>query len=689
MTRSMDTTASGQKPKPSGRVGGERRLSVVHPPELTTAIALDPGHLVLGREGDGAARLPHRTVSRRHAELLWDPDAGMHRMRDLDSHNGTWIDGRRIASDPTAIIDGTVLRLGDVLLVYEASRTVAPDAPSVSSDAIPGESFAARLLRSEVGRAAPDPSPVLLVGDTGTGKESIAREIHRLSGRTGALVAVNCAALARELVEAQLFGHMRGAFTGAADSQPGLFRAADEGTLFLDEIGELPLDLQPKLLRAIQESEIQPVGAARPIKVDVRIVAATNRDLAADTDSGAFRRDLYARIALWEIRVPPLRARRRDLLAWMDILHRGWRSRRGSSRALELDPDAAEALLLAPWTENLRGVERLIHMIGTELDCRAIGLEDLPDWVLGRVAAAEPEAVEEAAEARRQTPSPDELSEVLALYGGSIRATARHFAPRPPPDLPLDRGVRAQGEEGGVVTRSSRAAAHSTGGLMNRSSGAASGAGTGTAGARTRSRRERGRCRRGRGAGSGATVAGGSGVAATPASTAAVSRTGARSEAAGRTSVPVAGAGGAGRGWAPSVRDHSATAIIAAATSPAAIQIRPLRCASAGGATAGLDGEVIVRSLTAIGSRTAGSAGGGAAGGCASARWLDPASMAAFAGGRRTCSAAAASASRTTPALWKRCPGSLRRSRRITLSNTGGAPLSGRGASWTCAIIIE
>jgi transcriptional regulator with GAF, ATPase, and Fis domain len=432
MSESIDTTASGQKPKPTGRPGGERRLSVVYPPELVGAIRLEEDEVVLGRECDGAGRLVHRTVSRRHAELAWDAGAGMHRVRDLGSHNGSSVDGRSIAGDPTAIMDGTVMRLGDVLLVYEATRTAVPDSPWVSNAAIPGESFAARLLRSEVARAAPDPSPVLLVGDTGTGKESIAREIHRLSDRSGELVALNCAALARELVEAQLFGHVRGAFTGAADSQPGLFRAAHEGTLFLDEIGELPLDLQPKLLRAIQEREIQPVGAAHPVKVDVRIVAATNRDLAADTDSGAFRRDLYARIALWEIRVPPLRARRRDLLAWMALLHQAWRSRRaGPPQALVLDPDAAEALLLAPWTENLRGVERLVHMIGTELNGGAIGLEDLPDWVLGRTASpSQPVAEKEGnggGEGRKHTPSKEELTEVLAMYGGSIRATARHY----------------------------------------------------------------------------------------------------------------------------------------------------------------------------------------------------------------------------------------------------------------------
>src|SRR5262249_8247123 len=159
--------------------------------------------------------------------------------------------------------------------VFEVGEEIeGDDAALVSTSAIPGQAAKTRGLRAAVGRAARDPSPVLIVGETGVGKELIAGEIHRGSGRTGALVAINRAALSRELVESQPFGHERGAFTGAHDAQAGYFRAAQGGTLFLDEIGELPLDLQPKLLRAIEEGTVHPVGSTRTVRVDVRIVAA-------------------------------------------------------------------------------------------------------------------------------------------------------------------------------------------------------------------------------------------------------------------------------------------------------------------------------------------------------------------------------------------------------------------------------
>src|SRR5262249_1579824 len=315
---------SGTQPRAApvraGVAGAGARLTAVYPQTIELRADLGAGELVVGRHaGADVAVVADQTVSRRHLSIRWDGKLSTHVATDLGSSNGSWLDGVPLGSAP--LPDNAILRAGDVLIVYERTADPAPDGGRVSTQELPREAAAARRLRSEGARAAADPSPVLLLGETGVGKERVAAELHRLSGRRGKLVPVNCAALSAQLVESQLFGHVRGAFTGAGDAQPGFFRAADGGTLFLDELGELPADQQPKLLRALEQAEVVPVGAAVPVKVDVRVVAATNRDLAGAVESGAFRRDLLARLSMWELRVPSLRERRADLLMWIERLH--------------------------------------------------------------------------------------------------------------------------------------------------------------------------------------------------------------------------------------------------------------------------------------------------------------------------------------------------------------------------------
>ncbi|MEM9491230.1 MAG: sigma-54-dependent Fis family transcriptional regulator, partial [Myxococcota bacterium] len=383
-----DRTRSSVMPRArAGRGAGDARLCAVYPPELDWQLAVTQDRMVIGRrppDGETPA-LDHDTVSRSHLAVEWDPGERRHRVTDLGSHNGVKVDGHSVSvCDWTALGDGSVVQIGDVLLVYERGRGVTVTEPDqVSQQRIPGRSAAMRLIRAAVARAAPDPSPVLLIGETGTGKEWIAREIHSRSGRDGELVAVNCAALSAQLIESQLFGHVRGAFTGAHQNHAGLFRQADGGTLFLDEIGELPMELQPKLLRALQEREVQPVGSGRTVSIDVRVIAATNRDLATAVDEQNFRRDLYARLALWELHIPPLRRRRADILGWLARMHQRWLTQRDhtSIEPLALSPEAAEAVLLYPWPDNLRGVDRLVHALAS-LGARALDRDDLPPWLL-------------------------------------------------------------------------------------------------------------------------------------------------------------------------------------------------------------------------------------------------------------------------------------------------------------------
>ncbi|MCA9675826.1 MAG: sigma-54-dependent Fis family transcriptional regulator, partial [Myxococcales bacterium] len=224
-----------------------------------------------------------------------------------------------------------------------------------------GESTAMLELRRTVDKVAGSGATVLVTGESGTGKELVARALHYAGDRaSGPFVPVNCGALVESLLESELFGHLRGAFTGADRDKRGLFVAAHGGTLFLDEIGELPLELQPKLLRALQEGEIKPVGGTEPIKVDVRVVAATNRDLREQIAAGRFREDLFYRLAVITIDVPPLRSRRDDVAALARFFADGaaHRARRGR---VELSAAAIAWLEAQDWQGNVRELENCLE----------------------------------------------------------------------------------------------------------------------------------------------------------------------------------------------------------------------------------------------------------------------------------------------------------------------------------------
>ena len=421
------------------------RMRAVWPPGLSWTQSVGAGSLLIGRIASEECSNPlvHETVSRKHLSVRWDSRRGQHVAEDLGSHNGSRIAGADVGGRQTALADGEILQLGDVLVVYERGLGLSEDTvqagANVSEDGVPGQSPSVLVLRSGLGKAATDPSPVLLLGETGTGKEWIAREVHRLSGRGGPLVAINCSALSPQIIDSQLFGHVKGAFTGATADQPGVFRAADGGTLFLDEIGDLPLELQPKLLRALEEREVQPVGSTKTVKIDVRVVAATNQNLAERVESGAFRRDLYARLALWELAVPPLRERRGDLLAWVDRLYTSWQAKRPqlAHTPLELSPEAAEAVLLYDWPNNLREIDRLVHELGATELSGPVSLEQLPAWMMAaQPSGAAPTPVPTptrppsdggAAPSKPPVPSREEFVAVFEQLDGNVRGMAKHF----------------------------------------------------------------------------------------------------------------------------------------------------------------------------------------------------------------------------------------------------------------------
>ena len=264
---------------------------------------------------------------------------------------------------------------------------------------IVGESRVMRRLLDAAERVATRDVTVLVRGETGTGKEFIAHLLHAQSKRAaGPLVRFNCAAIPSELAEAELFGHVKGAFTGAVAARRGFFAEADGGTLVLDEVGELPLGVQAKLLRALQEGEIQPVGSGRVEKVDVRVVAATNRDLAAEARTGAFREDLYYRLAVVELTVPPLRDRREDIPALAAEFARHYGEKFGTG-ALTLEPALVDALGHAPWPGNVRQLENTIARLAALAAGSTLTVADWHEHAPGPRAAEPVEPVAPAGDA--------------------------------------------------------------------------------------------------------------------------------------------------------------------------------------------------------------------------------------------------------------------------------------------------
>jgi two-component system nitrogen regulation response regulator NtrX len=241
-----------------------------------------------------------------------------------------------------------------------------------------GESQVMRDLKSQVERAAPTKATVLITGESGTGKELVAREIHRRSSRVNQpFVQVNCAAIPEELIESELFGHEKGSFTGAVRKQTGKFVAADGGTIFLDEVGDMSLRTQAKVLRVLQEGEVEPVGAATVIKVDVRVIAATNKELTEEIRAGRFREDLYYRLNVIPIRTPPLRERRDDIPVLGEHFAKLF-SEEHNFKGKAFTTSAKKALQDAPWRGNVRELRNMIERLVIMVPADKIDITDLP-----------------------------------------------------------------------------------------------------------------------------------------------------------------------------------------------------------------------------------------------------------------------------------------------------------------------
>lgn len=397
-------------------------------------ISLDSGQeVLLGRGPErevrrkGAlidVRLDDHALSRRHAVLR--RIAGGWELEDLGSKNGTCVSGHRYMR--TTLADGDVVEVGSTILVFR--ETWAGDLIAVkelerrrdaASEVSDPHVFRTTVLElehrfSEVARIAPSRIPILILGETGTGKELIARAIHDLSGRRGPCVAINCGALPRTLVESELFGYRRGAFSEAKEDREGLVRRAHGGTLFLDEVAELPAESQVALLRVLQEGEVRPLGAAEPVGVDVRVVAATHQDIHARVADGRFRHDLYARLGGFELSLPPLRERREDLAILIPAILR----RIGhSAENVTLHRHVARALFSYDYPLNIRELEQALRAAVVLCEGRQIRLGHLPEKIRNCWPAA-PLALRPEDQALRER-----LHHVLVETGGNVAAAGR------------------------------------------------------------------------------------------------------------------------------------------------------------------------------------------------------------------------------------------------------------------------
>ncbi|NOJ80551.1 sigma 54-dependent Fis family transcriptional regulator [Myxococcus xanthus] len=360
------------------------RLAVTSGPDTGRSVVSDKERLRCGAHpGNDLVLVEDRTASRHHFEIQFTERGYL--LVDLGSTNGTFLDGRRI--ERAYLSPGSQIRAGSSVLTFaplDEEVTIEPDREGELCGMV-GQSMKMRQIFGLIKKIAPMGVSVIIQGETGTGKELVARAIHELSGRTkGPMEVLDCGAIPPNLIESELFGHEKGAFTGAVSSRPGAFERAHGGTIFLDELGELRLDLQPKLLRVLENHEVRRVGGNDVIEVDCRVIAATNRDLMKEIQGGGFREDLYFRLSVITIQLPPLRQRRDDIplilkraLADPEVVGKHGK-KRFSAESLGL-------LMSYSWPGNVRELMNVLSHVLTFSEGEEIQPAHLPPRVRGQV----------------------------------------------------------------------------------------------------------------------------------------------------------------------------------------------------------------------------------------------------------------------------------------------------------------
>jgi len=333
------------------------RVEVVAGPDAGLKRDIEANVIRIGARRGNDVVLTDSQVSGLHCEIRLDERG--YRLRDLDSTNGTFVTGLRI--NDVYVPPGALLTMGTTRLRFQ------PLGESVEVALSPRQSFAGLIGRSvqmremfaRLEKLAQSDATVLISGETGVGKELVAESLHEYSPRaSGPFVVLDCGSIPQNLIESELFGHERGSFTGAVNSYAGAFERAHRGTMFLDEIGELPLAMQPKLLRALERKEVRRIGGSRTIQVDIRVVAATNRDLGVEVNRGRFREDLYYRLAVARVHVPPLRERPEDI---EPLIEHFLSITPNASGAARLAPETVELMKKHDWPGNVRELRNVIE----------------------------------------------------------------------------------------------------------------------------------------------------------------------------------------------------------------------------------------------------------------------------------------------------------------------------------------
>jgi transcriptional regulator with GAF, ATPase, and Fis domain len=449
ITAGMQQFGVPSSPDGARRGGTSAGLVLLYSPDfdkLLPAYLLTTHQVYLGRDPSCAICVPERAVSRKHAVVAYEGDHWL--VRDLGGSNGTMVDGRFVQE--MELEHQHELRIGDTVFKFVQTGAEQFAGFRIDGQMVGGATRRSTTLTELVGgsqidrigaqleRIAPVELSVIIQGESGTGKEVVARELHRLSKRRGPFQAVNCAAIPANLIESELFGYKRGAFSGADRDKLGIVAAAHTGTLLLDEIGDMPMEAQAKLLRVLQAREVYPVGATAGQKIDVRVVCATNRDLGRLVKEGRFRGDLLARLNEFHLALPPLRDRKEDIYLLSRTL-----LERNNFGHMKITFPFMTALVHYDWPYNVRELEACLKRAAALAEADNLEAKHLPETVREVMSSYGSRYVEEpvpphnpsappgegAAPPRRrgQAPSEGELRALLAQHHGNVAAVGREL----------------------------------------------------------------------------------------------------------------------------------------------------------------------------------------------------------------------------------------------------------------------